>query len=62
VQTRLAMAFNKDLKPTGKKGKCLTILSIDGGGVRGIIPAKILKVLEDEIKVKMFGAHPAQKM
>jgi hypothetical protein len=55
------MGFNEDLDPKGKKGKRLTILSIDGGGVRGIIPAKILKVLEDEIKVNFFGAHPAQK-
>jgi hypothetical protein len=55
------MPFNPDLKPKGKKGKFLTILSIDGGGVRGIIPATILKVLEDEIQVKFFGAHPAQK-
>jgi hypothetical protein len=61
VQTALEMTFNTDLEPTGKKGKCLTILSIDGGGVRGIIPAKILEVLEDEIRVNFFGAHPAQK-
>jgi hypothetical protein len=33
----------------------------NGGGVRGIIPAIILKELEDAIKVKLFGAHPAQK-
>jgi hypothetical protein len=55
------MAFNEELEPNGEKGKRLTILSIDGGGVRGIIPAKILEVLEDEIKVKFFGAYPAQK-
>jgi hypothetical protein len=30
----------------------LRILSIDGGGVRGIIPARILTYLEQELKVK----------
>ena len=29
--------------------KC-TILSIDGGGIRGIIPAKVLAELESELK------------
>jgi patatin-like phospholipase/acyl hydrolase len=32
--------------------KKLTILSIDGGGVRGVIPATILKYLEKELQVK----------
>jgi patatin-like phospholipase/acyl hydrolase len=44
------MAFDEFLEPNGEKGKRLTILSIDGGGVRGIIPAEILKVLEDYLK------------
>jgi hypothetical protein len=30
----------------------LRILSIDGGGVRGIIPATILEYLEKELQVK----------
>lgn len=29
----------------------VTVLSIDGGGVRGIIPAKVLEFLESELKV-----------
>ncbi|XP_060671922.1 patatin-like protein 2 [Ziziphus jujuba] len=35
---------------TGKDKKLITILSIDGGGVRGIIPATILKFLETELQ------------
>ncbi|XP_047972969.1 patatin-like protein 2 isoform X1 [Salvia hispanica] len=31
-------------------GKLVTILSIDGGGIRGIIPAKILEFLESELQ------------
>lgn len=34
----------------GTPGKRLTILSIDGGGVRGIIPATILRCLEANLK------------
>ena len=32
-------------------GKVITILSIDGGGVRGIIPAVILSALEAQLQV-----------
>ncbi|KAG6387910.1 hypothetical protein SASPL_153105 [Salvia splendens] len=31
-------------------GKLTTILSIDGGGIRGVIPAKILEFLESELQ------------
>jgi patatin-like phospholipase/acyl hydrolase len=47
---RPAMAPHDKLKPNGKTGKLQTILSIDGGGVRGIIPAKILEVLERHLE------------
>jgi patatin-like phospholipase/acyl hydrolase len=41
------MAENfKAAQPKGSTGKRLTILSIDGGGVRGIIPAVLLTELE----------------
>lgn len=32
-------------------GKLITILSIDGGGIRGIIPATILEYLESQLQV-----------
>ena len=35
---------------TSKQGGELTILSIDGGGIRGLIPAKILEYLESELQ------------
>jgi patatin-like phospholipase/acyl hydrolase len=34
------------------KEKLITVLSIDGGGIRGIIPATILAFLEEELKVR----------
>ncbi|CAK9224229.1 unnamed protein product [Sphagnum troendelagicum] len=43
------MAFDENLnsnETNGKTRKRLAILSIDGGGVRGVIPAQILEVLE----------------
>ena len=33
------------------------VLSIDGGGIKGIIPAKILKYIEDEIRVVKEDYH-----
>ncbi|KAI3468350.1 hypothetical protein Pfo_025013 [Paulownia fortunei] len=41
-------SFNKILPPVN--GQLITILSIDGGGIRGIIPAKILEFLESELQ------------
>ena len=36
-------------------GNLITILSIDGGGVRGIIPATILAFLESQLQVYFAG-------
>nr|XP_009627385.2 patatin-like protein 2 [Nicotiana tomentosiformis] len=36
--------------PTYNYGKLITILSIDGGGIRGIIPATILEYLESQLQ------------
>ncbi|KAK4435756.1 Patatin-like protein 3 [Sesamum alatum] len=41
-------SFSKTLPPVN--GNLITILSIDGGGIRGIIPAKILESLESELQ------------
>lgn len=38
------------IKPPAQ-GNLITILSIDGGGVRGIIPGIILAFLESELQV-----------
>ncbi|XP_054791681.1 patatin-like protein 1 [Prosopis cineraria] len=37
--------------PPSAYGKVVTILSIDGGGVRGIIPAIILRYLEEQLQI-----------
>lgn len=42
-------SLKKILPPAN--GRLITILSIDGGGIRGIIPAKILEFLESELQV-----------
>ena len=39
------------LPPAKKQGRVLTVLSIDGGGIRGIIPATILARLEAQLQV-----------
>ncbi|KAG6418165.1 hypothetical protein SASPL_120365 [Salvia splendens] len=38
------------MTPDPKKGSLVTILSIDGGGIRGIIPATILQFLESKLQ------------
>ncbi|CAK9875539.1 unnamed protein product [Sphagnum jensenii] len=43
-------------KPRGSTGRRLTILSIDGGGVRGLIPATILTELEGRLQ-RLDGAE-----
>lgn len=43
----MAMAFKN---PPPSAGNMITVLSIDGGGVRGIIPATILEFLEEKLQ------------
>lgn len=38
-------------RPAGQFGKLLTILSVDGGGVRGLISATVLAELEGQLQV-----------
>ena len=44
--------------PSGHAGKRITILSIDGGGVRGVIPSTILEFLENALQ-KLDGQDVA---
>jgi hypothetical protein len=41
-----------------EKVKLVTVLSIDGGGVRGIIPATILAFLEEKLQVSVHLPRP----
>ena len=43
-------ATNVPLQPP-TYGNLITVLSIDGGGIRGIIPGTILSFLESELQV-----------
>ena len=46
---------------SGEKRKFFTVLSIDGGGIRGIIPALILEYIEEEMKQRLpKGNDPCQ--
>ncbi|KAK9265472.1 hypothetical protein L1049_007375 [Liquidambar formosana] len=44
------MDGNDRSKPTAHDRKLITVLSIDVGGVRGIIPAAILEFLEEQLQ------------
>lgn len=37
--------------PPPSKGNLITVLSIDGGGVKGVIPATFLAFLESKLQV-----------
>ncbi|RWW13009.1 hypothetical protein GW17_00023300 [Ensete ventricosum] len=43
---------NSIVKQASTRGNLITILSIDGGGIRGVIPATILSFLESELQVR----------
>ena len=50
--------MEKGLKnATPNNGRLITILSIDGGGIRGIIPATILTFLESQLQVYIDRGH-----
>lgn len=37
-------------------GNLITVLSIDGGGIRGVIPGTILNFLESELQVSIMAS------
>lgn len=41
-------------------GNLITILSIDGGGIRGLIPGTILSFLEAELQVSLMQFYACQ--
>lgn len=41
--------------PAPSYGNIVTVLSIDGGGVRGIIPGTILAFLEEKLQVSIYS-------
>jgi len=43
--------------PPSDNGNTLTILSIDGGGIRGIIPATVLDYLDQALKVHSYSLY-----
>lgn len=57
VHNLLKMSSQVPVKYNPAPGKTITILSIDGGGVRGIIPAVILEFLEKELQVQVSLSH-----
>jgi hypothetical protein len=49
------MSSNADVTmtcPPPSQGKLITVLSIDGGGIRGLIPSTILGCLESKLQVR----------
>jgi len=42
------------LAPPPSQGRLITVLSIDGGGIRGLIPATIIACLEAKLQVHIY--------
>ena len=49
--------LSKKLRLPPKLGNVITILSIDGGGVRGIIPGVLLEYLESQLQVTKISQN-----
>jgi hypothetical protein len=45
------------LAPPPSQGRLITVLSIDGGGIRGLIPATIIACLEAKLQVRDEQTH-----
>jgi len=52
-----AAANAPSLAPPPSQGRLITILSIDGGGIRGLIPATIIACLEAKLQVRDEQTH-----
>jgi len=46
--------FSTQKLPPSNDGKLLSILSIDGGGIKGILPARVLEHLDKALKVHSY--------
>lgn len=46
----VVQAGDYDPQRNGRRGSRITLLSLDGGGIRGIIPCKMLEYLESELQ------------
>jgi len=51
---QLIGGFSIQKLPPSDYGNMITILSIDGGGIRGIIPATVLDHLDKALKVDYY--------
>ena len=52
--SRGASTLGTPKSPPPAYGSIVTVLSIDGGGVRGIIPGTILGFLEEKLQVRII--------
>jgi hypothetical protein len=41
----------------GGMGKTFKILSIDGGGIRGIYPAHVLRCIEERLRINLYSLY-----
>jgi hypothetical protein len=51
-------SLGSPMSPPPSYGSIVTVLSIDGGGVRGIIPGTILAFLEEQLQVRSTQLNP----
>jgi len=54
---QLMGGFSTPKLPPSHHGDILTILSIDGGGIKGILPATVLEHLDKALKVHSYVVH-----
>ncbi|KAL2319874.1 hypothetical protein Fmac_028843 [Flemingia macrophylla] len=52
VASHLFAGFSTQLLPSPAHGNMISILSIDGGAIKGIIPAVVLDHLDKALKVE----------